>query len=85
MSGRWRQQPWLATFPLSFRAGSVRRSGGQLFVTDGATVALPLEPGQATVVRPLLQLDSCDGFGLWDGYFFTLCWAQTALGRWVSA
>ena len=79
------EQPWIGTFPLHFRAGLVRRSGAQLFVAGSGGVALPLQPAQATHVRPLLQVEPFDGIGLWDGYYFTLCWAQTELGRWGSA
>jgi hypothetical protein len=78
-------QPWLGTFPLHFQAGTVRRSGGQLFIAESGGIALPLQPAQATLARPLLQVAPFDGIGLWDGYYFTLCWAQTELGRWGSA
>ena len=79
------EQPWIGSFPLHFRAGLVRRSGAQLFMADGDGTALPLQPAQATQARPLLQVEPFEGIGLWDGYYFTLCWAQTELGRWGSA
>jgi hypothetical protein len=79
------EQPWVGTFPLHFRAGLIRRSGAQLFIAENNGIALPLQPAQATLARPLLQVDPFDGIGLWDGYYFTLCWAQTELGRWGNA
>jgi len=81
------EQPWVAVFPLHFRGGVVRRSGPQLFLSDGSTgtIALPLQPALAALARPLLPLEAIDGIGLWDGYYFTLCWAQTPLGLWRSA
>ncbi len=82
-------QPWLGAFPLSFHSARVRRHESLLFLCDGAdgasTIALPLQPSQSTLAAPLLGLPKIDGIGLWDGYFFTLCWAQTELGRWVHA
>jgi len=39
---------------------------------------------QVSTVAPLLAMEKIDGFGLWDGYAFRLCFAQTPLGRWVS-
>jgi len=82
------EQPWIGSFPLHFHAGLVRRSGAQMFVTDGNGIALPLQSAhllQAAKLRRLLQVEPFDGIGLWDGYYFTLCWAQTELGSWGSA
>jgi hypothetical protein len=81
------EQPWAGTAPLSFCGCQLRRSGTQLFVTESGatTVALPLQPSQFTQARPLLPLEPFEAIGLWDGYYFTLCWAQTSLGRWRSA
>jgi hypothetical protein len=80
------KQPWAGALPLSFHSGQLRRSGTQLFVTEsGATIALPLHPSQFTQAHPLLPLDPFEAIGLWDGYYFSLCWAQTSLGRWRSA
>ena len=45
---------------------------------------MALQPAQTGIARPLLSVESIDAIGLWDGYYFNLCWAQTELGRWVN-
>jgi hypothetical protein len=76
--------PWLGTLPLSFRSASVRRNGEQLYLCDGESeLSLPLHTSQANHALPLTSIDSIDGIGLWNGYEFTLAWAQTGLGRWL--
>jgi len=77
-------QPWLGVWPMSFRGARVRRQGAALFVCDGGGAALALQPAQTGIARPLLSVESIDAIGLWDGYYFNLCWAQTELGRWVN-
>jgi hypothetical protein len=66
-----------------------RRHESQLFLCHSGesamTVALPLQPAQFGNAGPLLNLEKIDAVGLWDGCRFTLCWAQTQLGRWVNA
>lgn len=80
------QLPWLRTWPLAFHSGFIRRSHDALYLCDEErTLALPLHAAQATQLLPLLSMGSLRGIGLWDGYQFTLTWAQTALGRWVYA
>jgi hypothetical protein len=83
-----REQPWLGAWPLNFRSAGVRRSGKALFLCDAGTVAgktaFPLRPSQWETAAPLARLERLDGIGLWDGRYFTLCWAQTDLGRWVN-
>jgi hypothetical protein len=83
-----REQPWIGTWPLSFRAARVRRSGKSLFLCDAGAAAgstgFPLRPSQWETAAPLARLERLDGIGLWDGRYFTLCWAQTDLGRWVT-
>jgi hypothetical protein len=83
-----REQPWLGVWPLNFRAARVRRSGKLLFLCDAGTAAgstgFPLRPSQWETAAPLARLERLDGIGLWDGRYFTLCWAQTDLGRWVN-
>lgn len=83
------QQPWLGVWPLYIRGVRVRRQGAQLFLCDGdesaAPLALALQPAQFSLASPLLGLSKLDAIGLWDGYYLTLCWAQTELGRWVNA
>lgn len=83
-----KEQPWLGTWPLNFRAARVRRSGKSLFLCDAGTAAgstgFPLRPSQWETAAPLARLERLDGIGLWDGRYFTLCWAQTDLGRWVN-
>jgi hypothetical protein len=84
-----RELPWIGTWPLSFRAARVRRSGKSLFLCDAGAAAgstgFPLRPSQWETAAPLARLERLDGIGLWDGRYFTLCWAQTDLGRWVTA
>jgi hypothetical protein len=83
-----REQPWLGVWPFSVRGAKVRRQGTQLFlcgsVQNAVPLALPLQPAQSSLAAPLLQLEQLDAVGLWDGYRFNLCWAQTELGRWVN-
>jgi hypothetical protein len=79
--------PWIDSWPLSFRAARIRRSGKALFVCDssGGFDALPVVPAQWELAGPLLALQQIDALGIWDGRYCTLCWAETELGRWVSA
>ena len=77
------EKPWLGDYPLAFRAARLRRSGDRLYLCDGP-LCLPLDRSQADLAWPLLSLDSLDGIGLWDGSAFTLCWVETALGRWTA-
>jgi hypothetical protein len=83
------QQPWLGAWPVCVRGARVRRQGSQLFLCDSderaAPLALPLLPAQCSLASPLLNIAKLDAIGLWDGYYLTLCWAQTELGRWVNA
>jgi hypothetical protein len=82
-------QPWLGPWPLSMCNARIRRHESQLFLCDSgeqaSTLALPLQSAQFNAASPLLSLDKLDAMGLWDGYRLNLCWAQTQLGRWVSA
>ena len=78
--------PWLGVYPLQFTGARVRRSGDSLFLCDGdSPFALPLHDDQSTMALPLAGLDTLDGIALWNGYTATLIWAETPLGRWVSA
>src|ERR1700733_14656189 len=80
------QLPWLGTIPLSFRAASVRRNGEQLYLYDDESgLSLPMHTSQANHASPLATLDRIDGIGLWNGYEFTLAWAETQLGRWMRS
>ena len=80
------QLPWLGTFPVSFRWASVRRNGEQLYLYDGETqLSLPLHSSQTNQALPLASIDHIDGIGLWNGYEFTLAWAETPLGRWLRS
>lgn len=78
--------PWINIWPMRFADARVRRNGEGLFLcpanNDGA--ALPLIANQSGAVSPLLAIEKFDGFGLWDGYAFRLCFAQTPLGKWVG-
>ncbi len=79
--------PWIDCWPLSFRSARIRRSAKALFVCDstGGSEALPVAPAQWEFAGPLLALQQIDVVGIWDGRYCTLCWAETELGRWVSA
>ena len=78
------QLPWLGTIPLNFRSASVRRNGEQLYLYDDESgLSLPLHSSQANQALPLASLSRIDGIGLWNGYEFTLAWAETQLGRWL--
>jgi hypothetical protein len=81
-----RAQPWLGVWPMSFRMGRLRRAGKALFLCDAeaGSIGFPIRPAQFEIAAPLTGLKAIDGVGLWDGYHFTLCWAQTELGRWVN-
>ncbi|HKD60391.1 MAG TPA: SWIM zinc finger family protein [Terracidiphilus sp.] len=78
--------PWINIWPMRFSEARVRRNGEKLFLcsTSGGRAALPMLMSQVSTVAPLLAMEKIDGFGLWDGYGFRLCFAQTPLGRWVS-
>jgi SWIM zinc finger len=78
--------PWLGAFPLSFRAAGVRRTGEQLYLHDDeGGLSLPLHSSQLNYAFPLASLGRIDGLGLWNGYEFTLAWAETQLGRWLRS
>ena len=78
--------PWLGSFPLPFRSAGVRRNGEQLYLHDfDSGLSLPLHASQASHALPLASVGPMDGLGLWNGYEFTLAWAETRLGRWVPA
>jgi len=78
--------PWVNVWPMRFQNARVRRSGERMFLCSGDNdgIALPLITSQANMAAPLLAMERIDGFGLWDGYWFRLCFAQTPLGTWVS-
>lgn len=80
------QVPWINAWPMRFRDARVRRSGEKVFLCSGGSdvIALPLMTNQTSIAAPLLAIERFDGFGLWDGYSFRLCFAQTSLGTWVS-
>jgi hypothetical protein len=78
--------PWLGTFPLTFRSATIRRAGSQLFLHDYHNgLSLPLASSQSSEALPLASAGHIAGIGLWNGYEFTLAWADTQLGRWVRA
>ena len=78
------QLPWLGTVPLVFRSASVRRNREQLYLYDDESgLSLPLHTSQANHALPLASTGRVDGIGLWNGYEFTLAWAETQLGRWL--
>lgn len=76
--------PWLGSYPIAFQAATVRRSGEQLYLVDDAKqLALPLHSALATLALPLTPLPVFSGIGLWNGFEFSLVWAETSLGRWL--
>ncbi|NTF44341.1 SWIM zinc finger family protein [Rhizobium rhizogenes] len=77
------EKPWLGDHPIMFRGARLKRSGQAVYLS-GNQVNLPLAKSQSATSWPLLQFEAIDGIGLWDGSELTLCWAQTALGRWVA-
>jgi hypothetical protein len=78
--------PWLSVWPLAFQRARIRRSGETLFLCDlDCALVLPLHASQSTTALPLTGMAPFDGIALWNGYYLTLCWAQTELGRWVAA
>jgi len=80
------QLPWLRAIPLTFRSAGVRRTGEQLHLYDHeGGLSLPLDASQVNQALPLASLDRIDGIGLWNGYEFTLAWAETRLGRWLCS
>jgi hypothetical protein len=78
--------PWIDAWPMGFSNARVRRSGERLFVcsTENDAIALPVTAGQTGVASPLLAIEEFSGFGIWDGFDFRLCLAQTPLGTWVG-
>jgi hypothetical protein len=80
------QLPWVGTISLTFQSARVCRKGEQLFLYDAEGLfALPLHPSQVNHALPLASLDHIDGIGLWNGYEFSLAWAETELGRWFRS
>jgi hypothetical protein len=78
--------PWLGTMPLQFRRATVRRHQDSLYLTDTERLlSLPLQPSQTSLSLPLGAVGTIDGIALWNGYFLTLLWAHTSLGRWLAA
>jgi hypothetical protein len=79
-------KPWLGPWPMGFRNARLRRNGEHLFLcsSEDESMALPLLPSQATSAMPLVALETIDGIGLWDGFYFRLFLAQTEYGRWGS-
>jgi hypothetical protein len=80
------QLPWLGTIPLTFHSATVRRSGEQLYLCDKAgELSLPMHESLANQALPLTSIGEIDGIGLWNGYEFTMAWAETPMGRWLRS
>ncbi|PDV87150.1 hypothetical protein CO652_17820 [Rhizobium sp. H4] len=77
------EKPWLGDYPIMFRGARLRRSGENIYLS-GHGISLPLAKSQSAASWPLLQLEAIDGAGLWNGTELTLCWSETALGRWTA-
>jgi len=77
------EKPWLGEYPVMFRGARLRRSGESVHLND-SEISLPVAKSQSAATWPLLQFEAIDGAGLWDGHELTLCWSETALGRWTA-
>jgi hypothetical protein len=76
-------KPWLGDFPLFFRNGHIKRSGGRFYLLDD-DVCLPISEAQADAAWPLLQCGNVAGAGIWNGEFMALSWLETNHGRWMA-
>ena len=79
-------RPWLGDWPLAVHDAIVARSGDGLVLTHaGGGGTLPIKVRDDDMVLPLIGVAGIDAFGLWDGRRLDLKFAETPLGRWVSA
>lgn len=76
------EKPWIGEYPMMFRGARLRRSGENVYLNH-SEISLPVARSQSVASWPLLQFEAIDGAGLWDGNELTLCWSETALGRWT--
>ena len=79
-------RPWLGDWPLAVHDAIVVRSGDGLVLTHAAGGGtLPIKAREDDMVLPLIGVAGIDAFGLWDGRRLDLKFAETPLGRWLSA
>jgi hypothetical protein len=79
-------RPWLGDWPLAVRDAIVARGPDGFVLThaEGSTM-LPIKAKDDDMILPLVGVAGIDAFGLWDGRRLDLKFAETPLGRWVSA
>jgi SWIM zinc finger len=79
-------RPWLGDWPLAVHNSVVVRSDDVFLLShaEGDT-ALPLKANDPDSLLPLVGVAGLDAFGFWNGRQFDLKFAETPLGRWVSA
>jgi hypothetical protein len=79
-------QPFLHEWPLGMTNVRIVPARDGLAIGDAnGTEILPLPEAQQEAVSPLLGLTDLEAIGLWNGRTFTLMFAETPIGRWVSA
>jgi SWIM zinc finger len=79
-------RPWLGEWPVAVRDAIVVRQDDGLVLTgsEGGSL-LPIKMKDDDMILPLVGVAGIDAFGLWDGRRLDLRFAETPLGRWVSA
>jgi hypothetical protein len=79
-------KPWLGDWPVAVRDAIVVRQHDGLVLTraEGGS-PLPIKAKDDDMILPLVGVAGIDAFGLWDGRRLDLKFAETPLGRWVSA
>ncbi|MBV9701958.1 MAG: SWIM zinc finger family protein [Methylobacteriaceae bacterium] len=79
-------RPWLGAWPVAVGNAIVGRRGEGLFLShDGGGIALPIKASGNDEILPLVGVEGVDAFGLWDGRWLDLKFAETPLGRWLAA
>ena len=81
------RKPWLGEWPLALRDAIVASGpAGPVLAAQDGSAALPLRLAQDDdSLLPLAGVTCTAAFGLWDGHFLDLKFAETALGRWTAA
>jgi hypothetical protein len=79
-------RPWLGDWPVAVRdAIVVRQHDGLVLTGSQGGSPLPIKAKDDDMILPLVGVAGIDAFGLWDGRRLDLKFAETPLGRWVSA
>ncbi len=77
------RQPWLGAAPISFKTRTVQQTKkGALWISDDSG-SLPLDPRQRDELIVLKDLPMSAVTGFWDGRYFSMVRAETALGAWT--